>query len=134
MKPNNINGKLTRTGVIVLEVFALELHDEEAKKQFSKDREKVFRTLIEHEGIEINKLTLLKKDEMSLLRRSFGSKLAIEGNFHIGIPQMKGRAGSAAVLTECQPKNPYQQTGPSSPAHSITKPSSWTVSNLSLAN
>ena len=86
MKPNNINGKLTRTGVIVLEVFALELHDEEAKKQFSKDREKVFRTLIEHEGIEINKLTLLKKDEMSLLRRSFGSKLAIEGNFHIVYP------------------------------------------------
>ncbi len=86
-KHKNINGRLTRTGVIVLEVFSLELRDVEAKNQFSQNREKVFRTLIEQEGIEINKLTLLKKDEMSLLRRSFGSKLAVEGNFHIVYPE-----------------------------------------------
>jgi hypothetical protein len=72
---------------IRLEVFSLELRDEEAKKQFSnpQNREEIFRTLIEQEGIEITKLTLLKKDEMSLLRRSLGSKLA-DHNFHIAYP------------------------------------------------
>jgi hypothetical protein len=81
-----INGKLRREGVVVLEVFSLELDDEEAKKQFAKNREQVFRTLIEQEGIPINKLTLLKKDEMSVLRKTLSSKLRTEGNYHIVYP------------------------------------------------
>jgi hypothetical protein len=84
--PEKINGKLQRAGVIVLEVFSLELHDEDAKKQFEKNREQVFRTLIEQEGIPINKLTVLKKDEMSVLRKTISSHLRTEGNFHIVYP------------------------------------------------
>jgi hypothetical protein len=82
----NINGKLERVGVIVLEVFSLQLHDEEAKRQFARNREEAFRALIEQEGIPINKLTLLKKDEMSVLRRTISSKLAVEGQFHLAYP------------------------------------------------
>ena len=82
-----INGKLQRVDVIVLEVFSLELHDEEAKKQFAKNKEEAFRTLIKQEGIPIRKLTLLKKDEMSVLRKTISSHHRIEGNFHIVYPR-----------------------------------------------
>jgi hypothetical protein len=86
-KPKKINGKLTRTSVMVLEVFSLDLHDDEAEREFSKNREESFRALIEQEGIAINRLTLLKKDEMNVLKRAFGSKLAVEGQFHIVYPE-----------------------------------------------
>lgn len=81
-----VNGKLQRTDVIVLEVFSLELRDEEARRQFAKNREQVFRMLIEQEGIPINRLTLLKRDEMSVLRKTISSHLKTEGQYHIVYP------------------------------------------------
>jgi hypothetical protein len=85
----NINGKLTRTGVIVLEVFSLDLRDEDAKKQFSNNREETFRMLIKKEGIEVNRFTLLNRNDMNLLERCFTSnspELRASGNFHIVYP------------------------------------------------
>jgi hypothetical protein len=39
----NINGELLRKGVIVLEVFSVDLHDGYAEEQFTQNRERVLR-------------------------------------------------------------------------------------------
>ena len=85
----SINDELLRKGVIVLEVFSVDLHDKYAEEQFTQNREAVLRELITKKGIEINDFALVRRSEMQLLEKWFTSKspdLKVAGNFHIVYP------------------------------------------------
>lgn len=71
---SKIHGKITRSNVVVLEVFSVDITDEATRLQFSKNPENVLRSLIQQEGVKINDLKMLSRAEMNAFERNlFGS-------------------------------------------------------------